>query len=553
MPALITYSGEAHPSRSAIGGFLATSSTATLEKSVEQAKWRPSFWRRRWPVVALAGLFILGVIYATVLALNWPFTQQNVIDVLQERSVRSVTVDHFYRTYFPPGCVAEGVKFLHRKHKNKPPLIAIQKLVILGSYSGLVTLQDRLSLVRVSGMHVTVPPKQPDGKPNPIMPLNYSDSARSMIIDKIIADGAELDFMQNDPKKAPFRLIIDKLALHDVGNNRAISYRTIISDTVPPGKIRSTGKFGPWNPKNPGNTPVTGSYTFQDANLAFFKEISGTLSSSGDFHGTLGQLEAQGTADVPNFKVTDTSHTRQLATRFHAVINATNGDTFLRDVTGHFDKTTVVCKGSVAGTAGEHGKTVSLDVFANGRIEDLLKLFISGKRSPMTGEANLGAHAELPPTPQPFLTKLTAKGDFGVAGGRFTDAGTQDDLIRLSESAAKRDRGHQEDPETVVSDLKGHFATTDGTATLSKLSFGVPGAKAVMHGTYRLTDYKVDLHGVLVTDGSPSEATTGFKSFLVKAITPFFKKKASQKIVPFKITGNYSNALVGLDLGEKKK
>ncbi len=499
-------------------------------------------------------LAAVAVIYVTVLALNWPFTEQSVVDVLQERSVRSVTVDHFYRTYLPPGCVAEGVNFLHRKHKNKPPLITIQRLVIAGSYSGLLTIQNRLSLVRIFGMHVTVPPKQADGEPSPIMPLNYSKSPSKMIIDKIIADGAELDFLSSDSGKKPFRLIIDKLALHDVGNNRPIPYRTIISNTVPPGKIRSTGKFGPWNPNSPRSTPVEGSYTLQDANLAFFSAISGTLSSSGNFHGTLGEMTAQGTTDVPNFKVTDTSHTRRLAAEFHATVDGTNGNTLLQSVIAHFDRTTAVFKGSVSGKEGEKGKTASLDMTAaNGRIEDLLNLFISSKRAPMTGGVSVRAHVELPPGPEPFVSRLKLQGDFGVDAGKFTDAPTEADLTRLSESAEKRKKVNPEDPERVLSDLKGHVSAIDGTATFSNLSFSVPGAKAEMHGTYRLTDYKIDMHGTMLTTGNPSDATTGFKSFLMKAITPFFKKKASQKVVPFKITGNYANPVVALDLGVKKK
>jgi hypothetical protein len=39
---------------------------------------------------------------------------------------------------------------------------------------------------------------------------------------------------------------------------------------------------------------------------------------------------------------------------------------------------------------------------------------------------------------------------------------------------------------------------------------------------------------------------------LVKAITPFFKKRASAKIVHFKITGKYQHTTVSLDLHQKQ-
>ena len=90
-----------------------------------------------------------------------------------------------------------------------------------------------------------------------------------------------------DPLDAALRAAIDKLRLDGLGNNRPLSYRTVISNEMPPGKIRSTGVFGTWNPKDPGSTPLHGTYTFENANLAAFGGVSGTLSSAGSFAGTL--------------------------------------------------------------------------------------------------------------------------------------------------------------------------------------------------------------------------------------------------------------------------
>jgi hypothetical protein len=105
----------------------------------------------------------------------------------------------------------------------------------------------------------------------------------------------------------------------------------------------------------------------------------------------------------------------------------------------------------------------------------------------------------------------------------------------------------------VLSNLKGHGIATDGLATLSNVSFAIPGAKAWVHGTYGLTDYKVNLHGTLQTAGSPSKATEGFKSLMVKVVTPFFRRRHSEKVVAFKITGSYSKMNPSLDLGSGKQ
>lgn len=526
--------------------------TNAAVESLAQTALRPRRRKIPWKVWIPTGVTAGAILYLAAIAMNWPFTQQALIDVLQERSLRTVTVGRFYRTYFPPGCTAEDIRFLHRKHKEKQPLITVQKLVLVTSYSRILLLQNRLSLVRIMDMHVTVPPSAP-GQPNAVMPLTYSKSAPSIKIDLIIADGAILEFLSKTANK-PYRLIIDKLRLGGIGNNLPMPYKTLISTQMPPGKIRSSGVFGTWNAKDPGRTPLKGSYSFENANLAAFGGISGTLFSSGSFRGILREIGVQGTANVPNFKVQDTSHERPLAVAYRANVNGTNGDTQLEEVTARFDHTTAGFRGSVAESPPADGKTAAIDMWTkNGRVEDILRLFISDKTAPMSGAFTFAGHVDIPPGPQPFLRRVKLNGDFGVAAGKFANTQTESDLTRLSDSSRKHRDGKPEPPATnVLSDLKGHGVAVNGVAILSHLSFRIPGAKAWIHGTYGLIDYKVDLHGTLLTSGSPSEATTGFKSFMVKVITPFFKKKRSEKLVAFKITGSYSKIDTSLDLGRGK-
>jgi hypothetical protein len=525
---------------------------ATPATIVEQEKPQHAVWRWRWWHVP-PGLLIAAFIgYLIFIGLNWPFAEQSLIDVLQQATLRTVTIGSFRKTFFPPGCVAERVQFQHRVHKNNPPIIFIQTLTVHGSYWGLLTAQYRLALVKVNHMHVTVPPAEVNGKPDPIMPLNRTDhSVKTLRIDKIVADGAVLDFMHQDGGQ-PYRLTVDKLALYNVSNNSAINYKTILTNELPPGKIHSTGVFGPWNPNDPASTPVHGDYLYQDANLAAFSELSGTMQAHGTFSGKLGEMQTKGTVDIAKFHVTDTSHSRELKAAFQARVDGTNGNTVLDRVDAQFDHSSLVVSGSIAGAKGRKGRTLTLDVAGgSGRIEDVLDLFIEARRAPMTGAFTLKGHLDVPPGKSSFLTRLRMSGDFGVANGRFTDKQTQADLNRLSESAEKtKDPAAKDD--IALSDLKGHGEIRNGVATLTDLHFNVPGATAVMSGTYSLLNYDVNLRGELFTDGKPWTATTGFKSWVLRAITPFLKKKQNLRVVPFKITGNYNNTNVGLDLGGKK-
>ncbi len=501
--------------------------------------------------LAVASLLVIGII---TLAINWPFTKQGLIDVLQQRSVRSVTIDRFHTTLFPPGCVAEGIHFLHRKHKNKAPLINIDKLIIAGSYWGMIPPRKRLSGVRAIGMHITVPPRDPSGAPNPIMPLTHSSSGPALLIGTVIANGAVLDFLHRDAKKPPFRLVVHELSLEGVGNNQPMHYRAVIYNTKPPSEIRSEGFFGVWNPDEPAATPVRGTYHLLNANLAAFQALSGTLRADGNFTGTLDQIAADGKVAVPNFHVNQTARTRPLTADFRATISATDGDVSLDHVTAQFDNTTVAARGTIKGSPGQEGKNVSLDlVAANGRIEDVLRLFIADQQSPITGNVAVRAHFEWPAGSDSFVRGIIMRGGFGVAGGKFKNDDIQASLSRLSQSAAKKDgMSAHEDPATVVTDLRGTAVIKNGIANLHQFELLFPGGQANMSGTYSLIDYGVDLHGTAITDGSVSAAATGVKSFFLKTIAPFLKKKG-REAVPFKITGNYGKLKVGLDFGHKRR
>ena len=518
-------------------------SAAVREPRTHRLHW---FWWLGCPCLLLAAV----VSYVTYLALNWPFTKQALIDALQQASLRTVTIAHFHKTFFPPGCVVEDVRFERHRHKEKEPVIRIRHLTIEGSYVGLLAAQHRLRLVKITQMHVTVPPARVHGEPDAIMPLNHTSSVGTLRIDKIVADGAVLDFAHEDGK-TPYRITVEKLSAHNVRNNSEISYQTIIKNTLPSGEIRSTGVFGPWDPSTPADTPLHGSYSFQNADLASFQDLSGMMQAKGTFSGKLREIRSTGTVDVDKFKVKDSSHERELKANFQARIDGTEGNTFLDDVRTSFDQSVVSAKGMIASQAGHPGKAVVLDLSCEkGRIEDILDLFIAAKRPPIVGALQMQAHLTVPPGDAPFLKRMRMWGDFGVTGGSFSDKSTQADINRLSKSAEKKAEpiGNE---ATSLSDLRGHGDIRDAVANLTRLSFQVPGATASLDGTYNLMTYDVNLHGRLYTDGSPSAATTGLKSWVLKAVTPFLKKKGDTRIVPFKITGNYHKTNVGLDLSTK--
>jgi hypothetical protein len=202
-----------------------------------------------------------------------------------------------------------------------------------------------------------------------------------------------------------------------------------------------------------------------------------------------------------------------------------------------------------------------------------LRLFIKEPRSPISGVISFRAHVTIPPERRPFEQEVELVGDFGIEDSHFTKLGTQKKVNDLSERAQGKkvddkkkkedkpsdDNNDDEDSSRVISDLKGHVVLKNGVATLTDISFGVPGAVAYMHGTFNLVNQKIDFHGVLKTDAEFSKVGGGgIKSFFLKPFDAIFKKKPKGAQIPVKMTGTYAHPEPGLEItggnkGDKDK
>jgi AsmA-like C-terminal region len=465
----------------------------------------------------------------------WPFTERAVVEDLAEASDSTVTVQSSHRTYFPiPGCVLEGVEFRHGA--NTWTLATIDKLTIEGSYLGILT--RHVARVRVDGGRVSI---QPFGSN-----VTFKTQHSNIVIEQIVANGVVVEFASSDPQKTPLRFDVHDAVLHDVRWESPIRYELKVYNPEPPGEIVTRGKFGGWTTGRPGETPISGEYTFERADLSVYGGIAGILASKGKYAGVLQHIDIAGSTDVPDFEVTSGGHKVHLVTQFDAFVDAIHGDTFLKRVEAHIGHTKVIAQGSIAGAKDREGKIALLDLSAqSGRIEDILGLFVESRRSPMSGVLVLRTKVEIPSGSEPFLKKVKLQGSFGVDEGNFSKSQTQQNVDELSAGA----RGEKiEDAETVLTDLKGRATIEGGVARFSELSFGVPGATARMYGNYSLLTNKIDLHGRMRVDTKISKTTTGVKSLMLKAVDPFSKKKKTGEIVPVHISGTYEHPQFGLDL-----
>lgn len=516
------------------------SSTATpptqFETRQRQGQKRPS----KLPLILILAAATLCVI-ALVAVRLWPFAEPPVLQDLREASDSQVQVRAFHRTYFPfPGCILEGLVF-NRGPADSKPFIAIDKVTIRGTYFGLFS--NRVNLINAEGMRVSIPAFG-TGKA-------FHTTPSKLVIGEIVANGSSIEFASRNPEKKPLRFDIHEASLREVGSNTPLTYRLKVHNPEPPGEVATTGKFGAWNRNDPAQTPISGEYTFEHADLSVYHGISGFLYSKGKFRGTLAHIDISGATDTPDFEVKSGGHPVKLTTQFSAYVDATHGDTFLKRVDADFGRTHVVAEGSIAKSPNGKSKTALIDLrSSDARIEDLLLLFVKAKRAPMSGRVTLRADTEIPPGKQRFLEKIKLHGSFGIAAGTFSKPSTQEGVNKLSAGA----RGEKDpaDPETVLTDLTGQLDLHDGISTFYDLSFGVPGATARLHGTYNVLDEKIDLRGQMQVASKISNTTSGAKSFLLKVMEPFFKKRHRGEIVPVRISGTYDHPSFGLDLKDKK-
>jgi AsmA-like C-terminal region/AsmA family len=508
-----------------------------------QATRNAATHRRRLFIVAiviLAALCIFGV----VLAFHWPFSSQKVTQSVQESWPGKISVQGLRRTYFPhPGCVLENVALTRGSDTSGPPLVAIQRVTIQANYHDLLLRPGYISKIILEGLKISVPAEQDTSQ------QTSKSSKSSTRIGEVYTKDATLEIATKDD--GPLKFDIHQLSLKSISDTSPMSYDLAMRNPEPPGEIRSRGKLGPWDSQHLNEIPLSGSYTFDGVDLGVFEGIGGTLAAKGDFQGVLGRIETQGTTDTPKFEVTRSHHPIALKAKFSASVDGTSGDTMVRSVDGAFLKTQVLVEGSVASKAGQPGKTTALNLnVRNGRIEDVLWLFVQESKAPMEGATNFQAHVVWPSGHQKFLKRVVLQGDFEIEHAQWTKPERQMSVNMLSKKAS----GKKKDPETpnVTADLKGKVLLRNEIAKFDDTSFKVPAAEATLHGTYNLEDTKIDFHGDLKTEASLSDDSTGVKAVLLKPLDPLFKKKHAGAVVPVEMTGRYHDPHFGVSLQPKK-
>jgi hypothetical protein len=441
-----------------------------------------------------------------------------------------------------------GIILRYKGRRDIPAMFAMKSFRFDVDLAGLFNTTRLVRGVEIDGMEINVPPK--DDRPIFKGPDEEEQHAKnSVMIDDVRITNSRLTILPKNSAKTPLTFNLHEVDFSEAGNGVAMKYVAALTNAKPPGEIISKGSFGPWDAEEPGDTPLDGSYDFDNADLGVFAGISGTLHSTGSFGGSLSSLDVTGEASVPNFALKNSGNPVPLTTRFQVQVDGTNGDTILQPVIGTLGTTTFTTSGTVIKDYFANRRTIHLEVtMPKGDLRDLLRLAMKGVPF-MEGQVELKTKIDIPPLTGKVREKLLLDGIFEVTGGKFLKSSIQDQIDSLS----RRSQGQPDNwnIDEVVSHMGGRFRLENEVIQFTPVSFSVPGSGIDLTGSYDLDQDVLDFQGTLRMQAKVSQTMMGWKHWVMKPMDPFFSKNGAGTLLNIKVQGTMENPKFGLNRGHK--
>lgn len=515
--------------------------------------------RRRWQWIGvIACLVLIGAAVGShlVIVRAQPILRTRVIETLSNRFKSKAELATLKVSVFRGLEVSgTGLKIYGATDPNPyapgvQPLISLQEFHFHTGVRNLFRSVVHVDTVYVKGMQLNVPPKE---NRQEIKGMSSQTGRMTVVVDKFVCQDTTLLVNTSNPNKPPLEFAISDLRMQDIGRGLPMRFEATLVNPKPVGDIRTTGLFGPFDDGSPRDTPVQGNYSFRHADLSTLRGIGGILSSTGVYAGTLDDIVVDGSTDTPDFRIASSGHPVPLHTDFHAIVDGTSGDTYLKPVKATVLDSSFTARGSVTRVQNPKGHDINLEVHIDqAQIQDLLKLGVRTDPAVMTGRVEMETKLRLQPGDADVADRLKLAGTFHMERAHFTNEKVQsrlDSLSLRSEGKAKQAEEHVE--ENVPVDLRGVFTLDDGTFSFSLLHFVIPGTRIAMTGVYTLDGRTFDFRGKALLNAKLSQMTTGWKSILLRPADRFFSKDGAGTEVPIKITGTESEPHFGLDFHHK--
>jgi len=498
-----------------------------------------------WVAIALVAIVLaLAIVLDVMIHRAVPILKGRITETLSARFNSRVELDGVnvsvlpglevsgdrLRIYPPDDVVAAGAT---------QPLIALEHFSFHAGLTGLLLEPMHVGLVQVSGLLINIPPREMR-RQAPKTPAKRGGKIK-ILVDEITCDNSRLIIGTSKPDKDPKDFELKHIELHNVGPNAPWRYDATLTNAIPRGQIHAAGTFGPWQTDNPGDSSVAGNYTFDHADLNTIKGIGGILSSVGDFQGQLDRISVDGTTETPDFSLDTANHPVPLHTRFHAVVDGITGDTYLEPVDATLRNSSFTTSGSVINIKGR-GHIIDLEVY----VPDLA---VKTEPPVLTGIIGTRTKLHIRPGKERVADRLSLRGSFTLQNIHFTNPQVQDKVDMMSLRAQGKPKEARPGAKDVKSRMNGAFSLNEGVLQFSNLAYVLPGAQVNLDGIYSLDGQQFDFHGKVLTEVSLSEMVDSrLLSFLLRAASPFFRRKGGGAEIPVRISGTRSEPKFGLDV-----
>jgi AsmA-like C-terminal region len=512
----------------------------------------------RWAWIGISALILtvaLGVGGEIMIHRAGPILKDRIEETLRSRFHSRVALENLDVSVFR-GLEVSGDRLLIYPPASvvaagaTEPLIAIRHFSFHSGVIGLFFQPMRVSTVRVTGLQINIPPREM--RQQSTENSENGTGKMKIVVDEIVCDQSRLIIGTSNPTKDPKDFDLKHIDLRNVGPDAPWKYDAILTNAIPRGEIHATGTFGPWQTDSPGDSTVTGAYSFQNADLNTIKGISGVLTSTGNFNGQLNKIVVDGTTETPDFSLDTANHSMPLHTQFHAIVDGTTGDTYLQSVNATLHNSSFTVSGEVINIKGQ-GHRINLDLDVPGaQLQDFLDLAVRTRPPVMTAGIKTTAKLQIRPGKESVSQKLGMQANFTLHNIHFTDPKVQDKVDMLSLRAQGEPKEARPGAKDVDSQMDGKFQMADGLLHFSDLHYALPGARVNLTGIYSLDGQSFDFDGKVLTDATLSQMVASpWASFLLKAVSPFFKKKGGGAEFPVSISGTQAEPKFGLDVLNK--
>jgi AsmA-like C-terminal region len=504
-------------------------------------------------VAAAAVLVVTALLIAASVMLRRanPILKGRVIETLQARFHGRVELESLNVSVFH-GIEVSGNQLRIYAPEGEPgapagqPLISLDRFSFHAGLTGLFLDPMHVAAVHVSGLQINIPPGQlgqAAGKGG------KNGGKIKILVDEIVCDNSRLVIGATSPNKDPKDFEIKHIELHNMGSDKPWAYDAALTNAIPRGEIHASGRFGPWRTDGPGESAVTGHYTFDHADLNTIKGIGGTLSSVGDFKGQLNKIAIEGSTETPDFSLDTANHPVPLHTTFEAIVDGTTGDTSLEQVKATLRNSSFTTGGSVINVKGQ-GHIVELHVdIPAGQIQDFLTLAVNTDPAVITGTVKTTAKLRIRPGKDRVADRLSMQGKFNLQTIHFSNPQVQDKVDMMSLRVRGKPKEAKPGAQDVDSQMNGIFSMQEGALKLNNLTYVMPGARVTLDGIYSLDGQTFDFRGKVDTDVALSQMVDSrWLSFLLKAAGPLFRRDGGGAEIPVRISGTKSEPKFGLDV-----